>query len=81
MASVLTGFSRLHLEGTTRRLFMTEDDSAYPSFKQVQERLEAGAYISLKQVIGDLRSMVSCQPKSGVVLVLDLKRCRSLLGP
>ncbi len=59
MSSVLTGFARLHLEGTTRRLFMTEDDDpAYPSFKQVQERLDAGAYDSLKQFFGDVRSMV-----------------------
>ena len=59
LSSVLTGFSRLHLEGTTRRLFMTEDDPAYPSFKQVQERIDAGAYDSLKQFFGDLRAMVS----------------------
>ncbi len=58
LSSVLTGFARLHLEGTTRRLFMTEDDPAYPSFKQVQERLDAGAYDSLKQFFGDVRSMV-----------------------
>jgi hypothetical protein len=59
LSLVLTGFSRLHLEGTTRRLFMTEDDSAYPSFKQVQERIDAGAYDSLKQFFGDIRAMVS----------------------
>jgi hypothetical protein len=58
MSSVLVGFSRLHLEGTTRRLFMTEDDPAYPSFKQVQERIDAGAYDSIKQVFGDMRAMV-----------------------
>lgn len=59
LSSVLTGFSRLHLEGTTRRLFMTEDDPAHPSFKQVQERIDAAAYDSLRQFFGDLRAMVS----------------------
>ncbi len=58
LSAVLTGFARLHLEGTTRRLFMTEDDPAYPSFKQVQERIDAGAYDSLKQFFADIRSMV-----------------------
>ena len=62
LSSVLTGFARLHLEGTTRRLFMTEDDPAYPSFKQVQERIEAGAYDSLKQFFADIRSMVCFRP-------------------
>jgi hypothetical protein len=62
LSSVLVGFARLHLEGTTRRLFMTEDDPAYPSFKQVQERIDAGAYDSLKQFFADIRSMVCVIP-------------------